>query len=86
MFLMSTWFCSPDALIMFESHNYPVREEDQIVTVCAVVERPEGLCDIGFSFNISLVTSDGSAGIHMPLIYGIYDHVMKPISSFQFLF
>ena len=68
-----------DALIRFESHHYPVHEEDQIVTLCAVVERPEGLCDIGFSFNISLGTTNGSAGIHMPLIHCIYDHVVKPI-------
>ena len=52
------------------------------MTLCAVVERPEGLCDIGFSFYISLGTTNGSAGIHMAWILGIYDHVM---SSFQFL-
>ena len=41
------------------------------MTVCAVVERPEGFCDIGFSFDIGIGTRDGSAGIDMPLIYGM---------------
>ena len=56
---------SPAASIGFMNYHYPVDEDDSRVIVCAYVEYPpySGDCDIDFPFNISLATSDGSAGI-----------------------
>ena len=67
------FFCvfSSDALISFEHSYYQVREDRGPVTVCAIVERPQGRCDINFVFNVSLFTQDRSAGIDMPLIHCI---------------
>ena len=56
-----------DASIGFMHYHYSVNEDDDRVIVCAYVEYPppppRGGCDINFPFNISLATSDGSAGI-----------------------
>ena len=41
---------------------YQVSENENMVNVCATVYHPMIECPIGFSFNVSLTTTNGSAG------------------------
>ena len=52
-----------DSMVGFESSHYLVREDEGVVRVCAVVQRPEVHCGINFPFTVSLHTSNDSAGI-----------------------
>ena len=54
---------SPVARIGLENSEYTVNENEGTIRVCAEVEIPDVPCGINFTFNISLHTSDMSAGI-----------------------
>ena len=50
-------------MIEFESLYYEV-EEGSVLEVCAVVTQPDVFCGISFEFDIDVVFSSHSAGIH----------------------
>ena len=60
--LLLTCFSSTGASIVFMNPYHTVSESRGVEVVCAQVDSPNG-CDIDFPFDISLETSDGSAGI-----------------------
>ena len=50
------------AVVGLERTLYQVSEDVGVVEVCAVVLSPSSPCPITFSFDVILVTNDGSAG------------------------
>ena len=69
---------TPDAMIVFESHQYTVKEGDvAMVNVCVHVQHPQVSCEINFPFSVILQTSDSSAGITILYITKIHGMLMK---------
>ena len=51
-----------EAVVGLERTFYSVSEDVGVVEVCAIVYSPTIDCPIAFPFNVSLSTSEGSAG------------------------
>ena len=62
---------SPVARIGLENSEYTVNENEGTMRVCAIVEIPDVPCGINFAFNVSLHTTDMSAGNEMPLTHSM---------------
>ena len=56
---------------------YNVSEDEGMVEVCAIVFFPSGNCPIQFPFNITLVTSNGTAGMILVNVH-YFDFALKP--------
>ena len=52
-----------EAVVGLERTLYSVSEDVGVVEVCAIVYSPTIDCPIAFSFDVSLSTSDNTAGI-----------------------
>ena len=52
----------PDAVVGLEKTFYQVSEDVGVVEVCVIVYSPTIVCPIEFPFNVTLNTTDGSAG------------------------
>ena len=56
-------YCSAGATVSLEQTFFSVMEDVGSLELCAIVSFPEITCPIEFSFNVSLSTADGTAGI-----------------------
>ena len=63
------------AVVGLEKTIYSVSEDDGMLEVCAIVTTPDIGCPIQFPFQVSLSTTDGSAGTDIIIIDIIY-HVI----------
>ena len=59
-----------------EKTFYSVSEDDGMLEVCANVTSPDIGCPIQFPFQVSLSTTDGSAGTDFIIIDIIYHHIV----------
>ena len=62
-FVFSFYTFTSEAVVGLERTLYSVSEDVGVVEVCAIVYSPIIDCPIAFSFNVSLSTSDSTAGI-----------------------
>ena len=65
-----------DAVVGLEKTFYSVSEDDGMLEVCAIVTSPDIGCPIQFPFQVSLSTTDGSAGTDFIIIDIIYHHIV----------
>ena len=63
----TTNHCSAGATVGLEQTFFRVGENESYVELCANVLFPEITCPVEFSFNLSLSTADGTAGICLHL-------------------
>ena len=55
----------PVAVVGLDRTFYEVPDDVGVVTMCAIIYIPDIICPIQFAFNVTLSTSDESAGIHI---------------------
>ena len=61
--MQSFYTFTSEAVVGLERTFYSVSEDVGVVEVCAIVYSPTIDCPIAFSFDVSLSTSDNTAGI-----------------------
>ena len=65
LYIYSFHTFTSEAVVGLERMFYQVREDVGVVEVCAIVYSPTIVCPINFPFNVSLSTSDNTAGIFL---------------------
>ena len=55
-------------MVGLERTLYQISEDVGVVEVCAVAYSQNITCPIEYAFNINLLTTDGSAGIHTSVV------------------
>ena len=61
--LCNHWFCSAGAVVGMEQTFFSVSEDVGYIELCAIVSFPDITCPIEFTFEVELLTADGTAGI-----------------------
>ena len=56
---------SAGAIVGFEDTIYTVVEGEGDVDICVIVYQPGGEIPVEFSFEVGVMTSDGTAGTHI---------------------
>ena len=56
------------AIVGLQATAYTVSEDDDTLTVCAVVTSPDIMCPIQLSFNVTLTVVDDVAGTYAQLL------------------
>ena len=73
---LSDHYIFSDAVVGLERTFYSVSEDVGMLEVCAIVASPDIGCPIQFPFQVSLSTTDGSAGTDFIIINIIYHHIV----------